>query len=291
MGNFTKGLTPRGLADAIGVSESSIRRWVDSGEIRMSRTAGGHRRIAVSSAIQFIRRTRTAVVRPDLLGLGERTLASGVAAELPAEEKLYQALTAGERKVAYGVILSSYLKGESLAALFDGPVAHAMRRVGELWKHSERGILVEHRATEICIGAILQLRDLTPALGKTAPLALGGSPRNDPYILPTTMVAAVLAEAGFIDINFGANTPVELLLDEAIDRGARLVWISVSTPQGSKPQQAAIQHLAAGLARRNIHLLMGGRFAGDCAPRGLSNVIVAGSMGELSAFARGVLSG
>src|SRR5215211_2356769 len=63
-------LTPKDLADAIGASESSLRRWVDSGRVKMSRTAGGHRRIPLAEAIRFIRETHATVVRPDLLGLG-----------------------------------------------------------------------------------------------------------------------------------------------------------------------------------------------------------------------------
>ena len=61
--------SPKDLATAIGVSESSVKRWVDDGTIDASRTAGGHRRIPLSEAIRFIRQRRTPVVRPDLLGL------------------------------------------------------------------------------------------------------------------------------------------------------------------------------------------------------------------------------
>ena len=57
-------LTPKELAEAIGASESSIRRWVDTGDIRVARTAGGHRRITLSEAIRFIRQIEAPVVRP-----------------------------------------------------------------------------------------------------------------------------------------------------------------------------------------------------------------------------------
>ena len=53
-------LSPRQFAAAIGVSESSVRRWADGGQIKMTRTAGGHRKIARSEAIRFIRRTNSA---------------------------------------------------------------------------------------------------------------------------------------------------------------------------------------------------------------------------------------
>ena len=40
-------LSPRELAEAVGVSESSLKRWADRGRVHVHRTEGGHRRIPV----------------------------------------------------------------------------------------------------------------------------------------------------------------------------------------------------------------------------------------------------
>jgi MerR family transcriptional regulator, light-induced transcriptional regulator len=284
-------LTPKELADAIGASESSLRRWVDGGQIRISRTAGGHRRIPLAEAIQFIRAIGATVVRPDVLGLADMPPAGGHLLRLPDGQRLFDALRTGERRLARGLILSWYLQGRSLPALFDGPVSESMHQIGELWNHDARGILIEHRATEICIGIMAEIRELLPAVVEDAPLALGGGPQNDPYVLPTMMADAVLAEVGFRSVNFGANTPVGLLMDEAIERRARLVWLSISAAQESKSLRAAIKQLADGLARHNINLVLGGRCHAACIPRDSDNVSLIGSMSELAAFARGLLSG
>src|SRR3954469_3517187 len=127
-------LTTNDVAMAIGASESSLRRWTNSGVIRTSRTVGGHRRIPVAEAIRFIRESGATVVRPDLLGLdeiGSPGDASGVVAAVPDEQRLFDALGAGERRVAGGLILSWYLAGRTLADLFDGPIRAAMHRVGD----------------------------------------------------------------------------------------------------------------------------------------------------------------
>ncbi|MEM9791075.1 MAG: MerR family DNA-binding transcriptional regulator [Planctomycetota bacterium] len=62
-------LSPKEVALAIGVSESSLKRWADAGRIRVRRTAGGHRRIAIQEAIRFARYYGFPVVRPDILYL------------------------------------------------------------------------------------------------------------------------------------------------------------------------------------------------------------------------------
>jgi excisionase family DNA binding protein len=281
-------LTPKDLADAIGASESALRRWVDGGRIRMSRTAGGHRRIPLQEAIRFIRQTGATIVRPELLGLQQ--FQAGAQGSGPSrDEDLFDALNAGDVAVARGLIISAYLEGLGVAALFDGPVRSAMDRVGRLWQHEPRGIMVEHRATAICIESIAQLRGLLPVVDENAPIAIGGAPQGDPYQLPTMMAAATLAEAGLRDVNFGPNTPLELLAQEAIDRGARLVWLSISAEQDPKLLPAATKQLAGLLAKHGIALVLGGRFASACVPRPMPNVTLAASMSDLAAAARGML--
>jgi excisionase family DNA binding protein len=285
-------LTPKDLADAIGASESALRRWVDSGRVQMSRTAGGHRRIPLQEAIRFIRQSGATVVRPELLGLSHLTPQPRGAGAAPAggnDDALFDALRAGDRGVARGLIVSAYLEGLGLPALFDRPMAAAMARVGQLWLHEPRGIMIEHRATAICLETIAELRALLPIPGDAAPLAVGAAPQDDPYQLPTMMAAAVLVEAGFRDVNFGANTPVELLAQEAIDRKARLVWLSVSTGQDPKSARATVRKLADTLAKHRIDLVLGGRFANGCAPRSAKNVTLAASMSDLAVIAGGML--
>ena len=62
-------ISPRQLAEAIGVSESSVKRWCDDGELAASRTAGGHRRLPIPGVVEFLRRTGRPVQKPNLLGL------------------------------------------------------------------------------------------------------------------------------------------------------------------------------------------------------------------------------
>ena len=279
-------LTPKELAEAIGASESSLRRWVDGGDIRMSRTAGGHRRIPLAEAVRFVRAIGATVIRPDILGLGSIAATTPQGLELSDDERLYETLRAGEGDVARRLIVSWYLAGRGLAELFDGPVRSALHRLGELWKHDDRGILIEHRATAICAEAITTLRGLLPSAAESAPLALGGAPEGDPYQIPSMMAAAVLADVGYRETNFGANTPVEGLAREAVERGARMVWLSVSTSPDPRVLVAGTRKLAEILSPHHITLAVGGRHGVECAPSGLANVRVVGSMGELATFAR-----
>src|SRR5262245_52765982 len=99
-------LSPRQLADAIGVSESSLKRWADAGKLAVSRTEGGHRRITMTEAVRFIRDTGATVVRPDLLGLGTKPARGRGGAAKTAE-------LATDASTVRAMLVARFLGGES----------------------------------------------------------------------------------------------------------------------------------------------------------------------------------
>jgi len=221
-------LSTRELADALGVSESSLKRWVDSGKIAASRTEGGHRRIPLSEAMRFIRDTRAPLARPELLDLPEVAIA-----RTRGEDRLASYLRDGDSLGARGWLVARYLEGATIAELADGPIRDAMEGLGELWHHDEGGIFVEHRGTEVCMQAVAQLRGMSPTVPATAPVALGGGPAGDPYILATQLAAMVATEVGMRAVNLGPDTPVAAFAHAVAEHQPKLVWISISTALAS----------------------------------------------------------
>ena len=47
--------SPKQVAERLGVSESSVKRWLDQGVVPVLRTAGGHRRISEESVEELLR--------------------------------------------------------------------------------------------------------------------------------------------------------------------------------------------------------------------------------------------
>jgi excisionase family DNA binding protein len=278
-----RALSPKDLADAIGVSESSLKRWADAGRLAVARTEGGHRRIPIAEAVRFIRATGAEVVRPEVLGLTE---VASVAND-DAGDTLYTHLASGNNRDARGVLLGMYLRGESIAALADGPIRSAMTRLGELWRHHEDGVFVEHRATDTCLQALAQLRALCEP-PDDGPVAVGGAPAGDPYLVPSLLASIVLASEGIRAVNLGADTPVASLVHAVRHHGPGLVWLSIT----SAPPPTLATELA-GLVReltdRGATLAIGGRHRHDVGA--LPGAFFVSSMTELSAFARGLRVG
>ena len=285
-----KHLSPRQFAHAIGVSESSVRRWADNGQIKITRTAGGHRKIARAEAIRFIRETSVHIQRPDLLQLGEpQHRRQRVEAFAAQHEQLLEALERGQADVVSGLVTGMYVNGVTAADICDGALRYALQRIGERWPDDKRGILIEHRATSICIEALNQLRaNFPPSTGKVA-IALGGSPENDPYLIPTLMVSTVLADVGFAPVNLGPNTPLEVLSYSALETDAKLVWIAVTSPLTKTNVEKDLSNLARSLARKEIQVVIGGRGSRRYRLPTVANVHTFASMSEMAGFARGLL--
>jgi len=269
-------LSPRELAQAIGVSESSLKRWIDSGRIHASRTEGGHRRIAVAEAIRFIRSSGSPLERPDLLDLPDIAASDARA----GDGTLFDLLVGGDARAVRGALLTRYLAGASVAELCDGPIRDAMHAIGERWRHDEDGIFVEHRATDACLQALAQLR-ATIAPAPDAPVALGATPEDDPYLLPSFMAATVVAEAGLRAVNLGPDTPLSAMQQAFEHHAPRLVWLSASATV--PPARARAIGLWLASLPPAVEVIVGGRRVDPIARQ--RGIRVGDSMADLASLA------
>jgi len=247
-------LSPRALAEAIGVSESSVKRWVDQGLLEALRTAGGHRRIPRDAALRFVRARGLEVVRPDRIALDA---AVAVASEVEPDDvaaRFAELIEGGDEEGCVGLALGLFVGGWPPAAICDRIVQPAMARVGELWRHAAEGVLVEHRATTIALRVVAELRRLQgpPRAGL---VAVGGAPAGDPYLLGTRSAALTLASEGWTALDVGPDAPLEVFALAAERHGARLVWLSASLPV----DPGALAGLLAVLEGTERVLVLGGR--------------------------------
>lgn len=283
-------MSPRDLAAAIGVSESSIKRWADDGRIDVIRTAGGHRRIPLPEAIRFVREARAVLLKPEILGLGDVARLRDAAVAIDAATAFHDFLRQGAVEEASGTLISLYLDGASVGELIDGPVRTAMTMLGELWHGplgSDEGIFLEHRATEICLQALQRLRQMLPS-SVDGPVAVGAAPAGDVYLLPSLAAAMVLAAEGFHAINLGPQTPLAALRRAIAAHRPRLIWLSVSVAPNLDALAAEISDLAADLHDRRAVLAVGGRRLAELHLEPGPALFEGATMAELAAFARGL---
>ena len=283
-------LTPKQLARAVGVSESSMKRWIDSGRVRALRTEGGHRRIPLEEAVRFVRQSELELVAPELLGLDHLAGVSvnGVGSVDGMGEPLRSHLEQGRSAEALALLTGRFLAGESIADLCDGPIRSAMGAIGEVWRHRDDGIMIERRATDICNQFLNQIRSL---LGRpdSSWAAVGGALSGDPYLLPPLAATVVLLEEGVDAQNLGPDTPARALIQAADRAAARLVYVSLSVVEDVDATLTALRELRAHCQQADRALMIGGQSADRVARApDLRDLPSGRSFRELVGFIRGL---
>jgi excisionase family DNA binding protein len=220
-------LTPKQVARALNVSESSVKRWCDKGVIPTQYTAGGHRRITMAGILDFVRSGKYELADPEVLGL---PATSGQTTRVVdrAREQLVEALIAGDDAVCRQIAIDMYLAEHSISVLCDNVFAAAFREIGERWSCGEAEVYQERRGCEITLRLLHELRAILPAPPADAPLAIGGATAGDQYSLGTTMAELVLRDSKWNAVSLGDNLPFETLAAAIKQHRPRLFWLSCS---------------------------------------------------------------
>lgn len=251
-------LTPKQVAQAIGVSESSLKRWCDKGLLTTQKTAGGHRRLPFNDVIQFLRRSGQSVSKPELLGLPANA-GQGATVIGRACEQVVAALVSGDAEQARRLTIDLYLSGQRTVDICDKILAEAFHRIGEQWGHGTVEVYQERRAVEIVVRILYELREMLPDAAPSAPIAFGGTLSGDQYILPTTMAELVLCEAGWRANSFGTNLPAATLAAALVGNRPLLTWVSVSNVADRGTFLADYQQVFAAANQAGAAIVVGGR--------------------------------
>jgi excisionase family DNA binding protein len=217
-------LTAGEAAQRLGVSPITIQRWVDAGELRAGRTAGGHRRIPMSE----VRKRLTAFRSP----AEARRLAFWLAG-----------LLSGRVAPVARLMTTARSSSASWAGVADD-VARVVVELGDLWQAGDCSVFEEHMATEslrraaaACAAAIPRRRDAPTALLTTAP--------GERHTLGLSLAELVLAERGWRSVWIGEGPPAPEF-PAMLDRLAPDLCV-VSASAGVEPR--ALQGLQRRLVR------------------------------------------
>ncbi len=237
--SLEKSFSPKQVAEALRVSESSIKRWCDRGAIQTVKTLGGHRRIPLDGLLTFLESTNREIANHAAIGMLPRSAVAsaddqvvGVLHPSVDDETLRQyfedALIRGDEKECRRIIIEYFDRSDSFAEIGDRLIGLTFRRIGELWHRGEVEVFQERRACELCSRLLHEFRRLFPEPSSNSPLAIGASSSGDNYALPSLLVEVVLREIGWRSMNLGTNLPFSTLTEAVRYERPKMVWLSVS---------------------------------------------------------------
>jgi MerR family transcriptional regulator, light-induced transcriptional regulator len=214
-------------AEALGVSVSTVKRWVDEGILAAQKTSGGHRKLSRAEILALGRQGN--LPRGDLAAA---TLASPRDRKADPDQTaaaLLDALLRGQGTEVRSIVRRAYASGMAVETLADRVIAPVMAKVGHDWQTERIDVWQEHRATQLCAAALYELKDeLEARAERSRPIAVGGAPQGDPYLLSTLLAQLVLLDAGWEAVNLGPNTPLPSMARALGELRPRLLWLSVS---------------------------------------------------------------
>lgn len=273
------------VARLLGVSVSTVKRWVDLGILPAIRTCGGHRRIRMSDVVRLARLGQLPDVDLARLPLMVNNGASRKIAELNGE--LHSALIAGDESGIRALLAEMYQTGMAVETLADELIRPAMHRLGHEWSEGQLDVMHEHRGVQACFSALCELKHLLLAhADRSGPLAVGGAPEKDPYLLPCLLAELVLIDAGWEVVNLGANTPLSSFQRALDEFRPRMLWLSISHLEDRVGFLHAYHQLHDVAVRLDVAVVVGGQALHDGVRSAMPHTTYGDGLKHLAAFAR-----
>jgi methanogenic corrinoid protein MtbC1 len=276
-------VSPQQAARAIGVSESSLKRWCDSGLLRMTRTAGGHRKIAIGEVIRFASENGSPLLAPEELSLTiGRPTRSSANSETPSQ--LAAALLCGNESVARQILMDRFLNHHDVSTLCDLMIAPAFAEIGVRWACQSSTIYQERRSCEILLRILVELRRLLPPPERNRS-ACGGTLSGDHYEVPTAMAEVVLRSSGFDAQNLGTSIPGSELARAVQDLRPEIFWLSISHISDEHRFLDEFADLSEACSSGGTSLVVGGRGLNEDLRRRLKYSAFCDTMKQFETFA------
>jgi excisionase family DNA binding protein len=284
-GDFFPYLSTLQAAEVLGVSVSTVKRWVDEGVLPAHKTAGGHRKLLRAEVLALARQS----------GLPSGEWAAAILASPRGRQAdpqttaaaLLEALLLGQEAEVRSLLRRAYLSGMAVETLADQVVAPAMAQVGEEWQAGRLDVWQEHRATQLCAAALYQWKDeLEARAERNRLIAVGGAPEGDPYLLATLLAQLVLLDAGWEAVNLGPHTPLSSLAKAVSEFRPRLLWLSVSYLEDSADFLGQYNQLYRIAEQQGVGVAVGGQALAGSLRSAIPYTTYGDGLSHLAAFAR-----
>lgn len=286
-GNRRSGSVPEHFqaAAALGVSVSTVKRWVDEGVLPAHKTTGGHRKLLQAEVLALARQGDLPHRDLTALNLAPRRQQ---AMDLEATETaLLEALLGGQGAEASAIIRRAYDSGMAVEIIADRVIAPAMTKVGQQWEAARIDFWQEHRGTQLCAAALYDLKeDLNLRAERNRPVAVGGAPAGDPYLLATLLTQLVLLDAGWEAVKLGPNTPLPSLAKTVRVLRPRLPWLSVSYLEDAAAFIDTYRDLYRTAERQGVAIAVGGQALAEPLRSSVRYTTHGDGLSHLAAFAR-----
>jgi excisionase family DNA binding protein len=236
-------LSTADVANLFEVTETTIKRWADAGELPCEKTPGGHRKFRLEEVLAFS--AKHGYHAPGLprelnqQSLDETTKSAILSRDFSGMRNLLvsHALKGDPGKVSELIVTLSHCN-IPLQEISDEVIDGAMETVGDLWLSGDAGVDAEHRTSYEISDALAKIESGMPAAQSNGRTALLACPPGELHELGLRAIAASLRLGGWTTVYLGANVPLESLISAVTKQHPHLVCISL-THKGSVKERSS----------------------------------------------------
>lgn len=251
-------MTTKNVAKVLGVSESSVKRWIDDGLLKAEKTPGGHRRVSVSDLDQFIQTTGKKVKDKSRIGVPD-SISLETFSDIFKHFSL--SLRNGDVLLMRAIIRKMMLEGNTIDVVIDRLVFPAFKELRSKCAHPSEECLVLHRATDM-IRHILDLQNQeveADSVSKIVLADLGYDIDGLPTFLAEASVRGLCSP-----VQLGTSVPEEVVVGSLDRMAVHAVFLSASGPvRNRKLLEKNIESITSACLKKNVPcFLYGEHFEG-----------------------------
>lgn len=249
------------VADFLGVNESSVKRWADSGMLGCYKTPGGHRKFKKDDIMLFSIKYSYELKRNAFSGPNTDSL-QGQAFNFDKINTVFlKNLFTNSDDEILDYIYSLHISGLSITDFYDSVLGKTMKIIGEMWKKNEITIEQEHIATNKMTKALIKFHGKLESKLKNGLTAFCGCLEKEFHELPLLSVNNALQYDGWNTVYAGVNLPVKSFISGIKTYKPDLVCLSATIIEDKSRFEKDVKKIYDASKAAGASFIIGGSFA------------------------------
>ena len=279
------------IAALFSVTETTIKRWADEGQIACVKTLGGHRKFLMKEVIRFGENhgyPLTGTIPPTMSSRKLEKLEFSVETrnyKKISEIFLEEALDV-DKQGLFDLLSYLYKHHISFSTIGDEVIRPAMVRIGELWAEGKLEVNKEHLASQAVLEILIRLGPQLHHKPSNGMSAVCASAEGDYHEIGLRILAYVLESEGWSVHYVGANTPFDTLGSLIKANTPELICLSFTLEDRPEAFFDNVRSLGKLARSYNATYVVGGFFAGNHSEKDFQCDYISSSAHDAVAFLR-----
>jgi excisionase family DNA binding protein len=252
-------LSTSDVARLFEVTETTIKRWADGGELPCDKTPGGHRKFHLPSVLDFAKSNGLHLPALPWTELPGRVSAAIDAGDFEALNDTLLTEALSERPGAVtDFILGLLYANIPIAAVADNVIQGTMRRIGDLWLAGDVGADMEHRVSYELMNAISRFESYRAPSPRTPQRILLACPSGEWHELGLRIIAGMVRLEGWEVVYLGASNPGHDIIRAVATHRPAVTCLSITRSDTTPERQAELREIYRAIRDTDGRLVLGG---------------------------------